>query len=97
MQSSAAKRSQLWSCQRSGDHEETVQVPYTQRVCTQDKGTTLTISVFVSQLSAVNPHGFHEIVQVYLINAIYTCTYAFLEILIYVLIFFFLISCFKLL
>lgn len=44
MQSSPAKGSQLWSCQRSGDHEETVQVPHTQRVCAQDKGTALRIN-----------------------------------------------------
>lgn len=40
MQSSPTKGSKHWSCQRSGDHEETVKVPHTTRVCIEDKGTT---------------------------------------------------------
>lgn len=47
MQSSPAEGSQLWTCQWSGDHEETVQIPHTQRVCAQDKGTTLKINLSV--------------------------------------------------
>jgi len=39
MQSTPAQGSELWSRERSGDHEETVQVAHAQRVCTQDKGT----------------------------------------------------------
>lgn len=54
MQSPPAERSKLWSRQRSGDHEEIVQVPYTQRVRTQDQGNTLCI--FVSQLTFINPY-----------------------------------------
>lgn len=41
MQSSSAERSQLRPSQRSGNHEETVQVPHTQRVCPQNQGTLI--------------------------------------------------------
>lgn len=38
MQPPPTEGSQLWSCERSGDHEEAFQVAYTQRVCAQNKG-----------------------------------------------------------
>lgn len=63
MQSSSAKRSKLWSGQWSGDHEETVQVPHTQRVCAQNKGTTSRRSFPFRPTYLKTLFGLHEIVQ----------------------------------